>query len=449
MFGFSRREREAARRREQIERQELYAQLRSALAGTGYVPAAPVLSGTYVTPETGITVAPLFAAVNVISTDIATLPRKLYRRLPDGGRIVEEEIPQLATIHDLIHVQPNEDMDSFRWMQTSMSHVLTRGNSYSQIVREDGWPVDLVPLNPSKTVPKRAEGSDRLYYETEDGNKLKPEDVLHFAGMGFDGVQGYSPITVCRQTVGLTIAVEQYGASFFGNGARVSGFIKLAKTLTELAKGNLRGSFNRVHQGTQNAHQIGFLEEGMDWVSANFSPNDGQFLETRQFQVLDIARLYRIPPHKLGDYSESHLASVEEANLDYVAMTLLGWVSMVEAQMNLKLLTREQRRTHVIALDMSALLRGNIAARTARYQTLRNAGAINADEIRLGEGMNPLPKGMGGDKYLVQGQYVPLDQVGNAPLISPAPASSKEPSSDQDSQSDQSDPETAPLAKAA
>ena len=153
----------------------------------------------------------------------------------------------------------------------------------------------------------------------------------------------------------------------------------------------------------------------MDWVQNSFSPDDGQFLQTRQFQVLDIARLYRMPPHKIGDYSQSHLANVEEANLDYVAMTLAGWVTMWERELNRKLLTREQRRTHQIGFDMSVLLRGNSAARMTRAQTLRNTGAWSANDIRRSEGMNPIAAELGGDKYLVQSQYVPLDQVGVVP----------------------------------
>lgn len=392
-------------------------QIRSIIGG-GYVPAAPVLSGTYITPETGLTVAPVYAAVNVISTDLATLPRHVYRKLPGGGREIEREM-ELGVINDIVGAEPNDEMDGFRWLQTLMGHVLTRGNAYCEIVRKDGWPVSLELLHPGRTVPRRVDDVGALYYLLDNERKLSPENVLHFAGMGFDGIVGYSPITICRQTVGLTIAAEQYGAAYFGNGARMNGFLKTAKALKAGAISNLRNTFNQIHQGTQNAHQIGILEEGMDWVQNSFSPDDGQFLQTRQFQVIDIARIFRIPPHKIGDYSQSHLANVEEANLDYQAMTLMGWVTMLERQLTIKLLTREQRRTHEIGFDMTALMRGNSAARMARAQTLRNTGAWSANEIRLAEGFNPLPDGSGGDLHLVQGQYVPLDQVGKLPPTPP------------------------------
>jgi HK97 family phage portal protein len=413
-----------SRARDWLRTRRTRAELRA--IGGGFVPAGPVVSGVYVTPETALALTSVYAAINVISTDIASMPRNVLRKLPGGGREVDESHP----VQPLISTTPNDELDGFRYTQASMNHVLSRGNGYTEIVRDKstGTPLDLHILHPTKTQPKFGENG-RLYYELTDGAtgtsghppRLAADDVIHLAGMGFNGLIGYSPITVARQTIGLSIAAEQFGASFFGNGAIAKGFIKLARKLSEQALNNLRGSYNRVHQGSQNANQVGILEEGADWVNTQVAPDDAQFLETRKFQVVDVARLFRLPPHKIGDYSESHLANVEEANLDYVCTTLLGWVCMIEAQWNRKLLTRLDRLTHEIRIDMSALLRGNTAARMVRWQGLRNMGAVNADEIRLGEGMNPLPAGKGGDLYLVQGQYIPLDQVGKQPLMAPSP----------------------------
>lgn len=403
--------------REWRDRRKLHAELRSiSYIGGGAVPSAPVLSGTFVTPETALGLAAVFSAVNVISRDIAAMPCHVYRRLPGGGREIDSSHP----VEDLVSVQPNDEMDAFRYKQTEMSHTLTRGNGMSEIVRNPrtGSPLSLEILHPSKTLIKRTD-SGKLYYELDNKKKLAPENVLHLAGMGFDGVMGYCPITLMRQTVGLSLGAEQYGASFFGNSARTSGWIKLAKRITEQAANNLRKTFNQIHQGSQSAHQIGILEEGMDFVSSQFSPEDSQFLQTREFQVKDIARIFSIPPHKIGDYSESHLANVEEANIDYAATTLLGWVLMIESQANMKLLTREERKTHEIGIDMSVLLRGNVQARMLRIQTLRNTGSICTDEIRISEGYNPIGPEKGGDKFLVQAQYVPLDQVGKGPPIVP------------------------------
>lgn len=402
--------------------------MRTLNGGGGYVPAAPVISGTYITPETALGLAAVFAAVNVVSRDIASLPRLVVKRLPKGGFEPDES----HYLWDLFNTAANDEIDAFRYTQTEISHVLTRGNGYSEVVRDKGRPVAFHSLHPSKTVPKRTE-SKRLYYELTDQPlpggqypRLAAEDVIHLAGLGFNGLMGYSPITVARQTIGLGVAVEQYGAAYFGNSAKPHGILKTPQKLSEAAVNNLRRTMNQVHQGSQSAHQLMILEQGMDWVQAQFSPEDGQFLLTREFQVKEVARLYGLPPHKLGDYSESHLANVEEANLDYIAMTIYGWVCMVEHQWNFKLLTREERRQHRIILDMEGMLRGNTEARMKKYQTMRNVGAMSADEIRVREGLNPIGPEKGGDIYAIQGQYVPLDQVGKGPPAPPPKATPPE-----------------------
>lgn len=393
---------------------------RSSLTGTGFVPASPVLSGTFVTPQSAQSLAAVYAAINCISRDIATLPRNVYKRLEGGGR----EIDSNRELNELIMVSPDGERDAFSYWQTCMSHVLGWGNSYSEIVRNSrGEPVELNVLHPSKTKPMRTD-SGRLFYHLDNDRKLPAENVLHFAGYGFDGIQGYSPITVARQTIGLGLAVEQFGASFFGNGMTPKGLIKLMKTLSPRAQANLRDQLNSRHQGPQNAHNVLFLEEGMDWINTQINPNDGQWLETRNFQKKEIATIYSLPPHKLGDYSESHLANVEEANDDYITKTLLGWICGLESQANFKLLSRADRKTHFIAFDLDALERASTAARMSKWQTMRNLGAINADEIRLREGFNPIGVDKGGDLYVIQGQYMPLDQVGKQPSTPPSKRSS-------------------------
>jgi HK97 family phage portal protein len=406
-----------------LQARRLRSELRALNGSGGYVPAAPILSGTFVTPETALGLTAVFCAINVISRDVASLPRHVYKQLPGGGQEIDPSHRAEALIGQL---DPNEDMGRFRWTQTSMGHVLGRGNGYSEIVRENGYPVGLELLHPVKTVPKRS-ASKKLVYELENKKILPAEDVVHFAGMGFDGISGYCPITVCRQSMGSGIATEQFGAAFFGNAAVPHGLLKHPKRLSEAAANNLRKTFNQVHQGSQSAHNFAILEEGMDWLNTQVSPEDSQFLQSRQFTVLEVARLFSVPPHKLGDYSQAHLANVEESNLDYLATTILGWVCMIDDELSRKLLTKEERKTHRIMTDLTALLRGNTAVRTTYYQTMRNMGAMSADDIRVAEGLNPLPAGKGGDLYLVQAQYQPLDQVGKAPPPAPRTSNRKAP----------------------
>lgn len=400
-----------------LEQRRIRAEMRS-VAGGGAVPAAPVLSGTFVTPETAIGLTAVYCALNVISGDVACLPRHVYKTLKGGGLEIESDhsAEWLLGAGD-----PNEDMGNFRYLQTEMGHVLGRGNGYSEIVRENGFPVGLEPLHPVKTLPKRTKAG-KLYYLLDNKRELLAEDVLHFAGLGFDGVSGYSAITLCRQSLGVTIATEQHGAAFFGNGAIMGGVLKHPRRLGEAAQSNLRKTINQVHQGTQSAYNLLILEEGMDYQDRGISPEDSQFIEGRQFGVLEVARMFRCPPHKLGDYSQAHLANVEESNLDYLATTILTWVTMLDDEATRKLLTRKERQAGLVVLtDLRALLRGNTATRTAYYQVMRNMGAMSANDIRIAEGANPLPAGRGGDLYVVQGQYVPLEKVGETPVFPAQP----------------------------
>ena len=250
-----------------LEQRRIRATMRS-FAGGGAVPAAPVLSGTFVTPETAIGLTAVYCALNVISGDVASLPRHVYKTLDGGGLTIERDHPAewLIGVGD-----PNEEMGRFRYVQAEMGHVLGRGNGYSEIVRKNGFPTALEPLHPVKTLPKRTK-SGRLYYLLDNKETLKPEDVVHLAGMGFDGLSGYSAITLCRQSLGVTIATEQFGAAFFGNGAIPAGVLKHPRRLGEAAMSNLRKTINQVHQGSQSAHNLLILEEGMDYMDRGIIP---------------------------------------------------------------------------------------------------------------------------------------------------------------------------------
>lgn len=379
--------------------------------GAGAIPSAPILSGTYITPQTALGLTAVYAGINVISKDIAALPRRVCEILPDGSEIPAPN----HYLNYLLSVSPDDEIDSFRWVRDDQAHVLGWGNGHSEVVRNGRGEVQSIHiLDPAKTKAKRTD-SGRLYYELLDSKrKLSSDNVLHMAGLGFNGLEGYSPITIARQSIGLSMGAEQFGASFFGNGAVGKGVIKLAKRIGEAAVNNLRKSFGQVHQGSSNAHNVIILEEGMDYVQTQIPPNDAQFLETRRFTVEEIARLLGLPPHKIGDYSNAHMANVEESNLDYIATTIAGWVAMRESQYNWKLLSKEERRRYVIRHDMSSLMMGNSVARAQYYQIMRNLGVMSADDICRREGMLPIGKDNGGNLYVIQSQYVQLIHAGLA-----------------------------------
>lgn len=401
---------------------------------------SPVLSGVVVTPQSALTLTAFYSGVNVISTDVAKLPFGLYRTLRGGGIKLASKDPR----HRLLRVRPNPEMNAMRYWQAVMGHALGWGGHFSEIVRDgDGMPRELWPLHPGTTKPFRDKTTKALYYQDiNTGKRWLPENILHIAGLGFDGISGYSPATQGRQAIGLGIGAERFGASLFGNGAVPNGILKTAKTLSETAVKRLRESINIVHRGSENANQFLVLEEGLEWIQTQISPEAAQFLLTRQFQVLEIARLLNLPPHKVGDWSQAHLAGVEEGNLDYATNTLTGWLEAIEAECNHKLLFEDELDRLFCQHDMSALLRGNMAARASYFKELKLIGVVNADTVAAAEGL-PIPgPDNGGNLYTIQSQNIPAQNAGK-PQPKPAPAP-KTPSVKPD---DEPAPETKPDAE--
>jgi len=377
--------------------------------GDGLFPARSTLSGTSVTPKTALGLTAAYAAINVLSGDVSALPLPVYRRRPDGGRDEARDHP----LWEILNVTPDDETPSIRFRHAMIGHKLGWGNGYAEIVRDNGGRIKSLHLLDPRTKAMRTDGV--LEYRLIDGKILRPVDVFHIAGFGYDGLSGYSPIELARESVGLAMAAEQFSASFFGNSMTVSGFIKLAGKLTDEARQNLRKSFEKMHGGPENAHRIGFLEQGHEFVQTSISPENAQLLASRQFQVLEIARLFRIPPHKIGDYVQAHLSSVEEANLDYLVTTLLALCEQDEQAMNFRLLTSEERKKgYYVEHNMAAFMRGNMIARAEFYTKLRDLGVLTPNQIARFENLNPI--GSEGDVRLV-----PLNMTSLANAGKPTP----------------------------
>jgi HK97 family phage portal protein len=380
-----------------------------AITHAGGLVSTPVLSAILVTPQTSLNFTSVFAAVNTIATDLASLPFGTYRRIDENARARAPEV----MADRILALRPNDECNSFRFRQALMGHVLLWGNGFAEVVRDGrGQPRELWLLNPAFVQPKRDDSGNLYYLLNDNQKKLAPENVIHIAGLGFDGLVGHSAIHQCRQAIGLGIASEEFGASFFGNGATPHGVVVHPRKLTTTARQNIRESYYQVHQTTKNAHHLMVLDEGMEWKPTTMPLEDAQFLATRAFQNLEIARIFRIPPHKLGDYSQAHMTNVEEANRNYVETTLAGWALAIEAEFDNKLLFEQEREDRIFFHhNFFRLERGNTQSRTAYYQVMRNLGAFSADDIRVSEGLNPIGPEKGGDLYLVQAQYRPLKEA--------------------------------------
>jgi HK97 family phage portal protein len=388
------------------------------LIGEEYIWTTPPTSaGMYVTSRTALESTALLATFNVIATDVAMLPLDVYQRLPGGGRrnAVEHSNDEILTR------SPDGETTPTRWRQALMGHALAFGNGYAEIERVGrGRPYKLHLLDPETTHVERRE--DRLGYRLADGKWLESANVLHVAGLGFDGLCGYNFVRLIRQAIGLGAAAESYGADYFANGAEPNGYIKTPMPLNPKAKAELREGWFDVHGGAGKRHKTGVLSGGSEWVSTSSDPEKTQLVEVRKFQLNDVVRPWRVPPHKVGDFSQAHLANIEASNLDYLTTALMPWLKAIEQEFTFKLFSRaEWQMGYYVEHNVNALLRGDIASRFSAYEIATRNGWMSRDEVRQRENDNPMGEAKGGSIYTVQSQNIPLDQVGKTP-VEPAPA---------------------------
>lgn len=374
-------------------------------------------SGKTVNERTALQTTAVYACVRILSETIASLPLHVYR-YTEGGKTKDTE----HALYTLLHDEPNPDMTSFVFRETLMSHLLIWGNAYSQILRDrSGQVIGLYPLLPDQMSVHRSEKGKLFYvynrYEEDNPNfqekgsiVLSQEEVLHIPGLGFDGLIGYSPIALAKNAVGMTLACEEYGASFFSNGANPGGVLEHPGILKD--PGKVRDSWNAVYQGTRNAHKVAVLEEGMSYKQIGIPPEEAQFLETRKFQINEIARLFRIPPHMVGDLEKSSFSNIEQQSLEFVKYTLDPWVVRFEQALKKSLLLPEEKKTHFIKFNVDGLLRGDYQSRMNGYAIGRQNGWLSTNDIRKLEELNPIPPEEGGDLYLINGNMTKLKDAG-------------------------------------
>ncbi|MFR2033785.1 MAG: phage portal protein [Agathobacter sp.] len=375
-------------------------------------------SGKPVNERTAMQTTAVYACVRILAEAVASLPLHVYEYQDDGGKKLVHDHP----LYYLLHDEPNPEMTSFVFRETLMSHLLIWGNAYAQIIRDGaGRVLGLYPLLPDKMDVQRDDRGNiyYVYSRNSDENpmfkeygdiRLKAEDVLHIPGLGFDGLIGYSPIAMAKNAVGMTLACEEYGASFFANGANPGGVLEHPGVLKDPSK--VRESWNSVYRGVSNAHKIAVLEEGMKYQQIGIPPEEAQFLETRKFQINEIARLYRIPPHMVGDLDKSSFSNIEQQSLEFVKYTLDPWVIRWEQSLQRSLLLPGEKGKYFIKLNVDGLLRGDYQSRMNGYAVGRQNGWFSANDIREMENMNPIPDEEGGNLYLINGAMTKLADAG-------------------------------------
>ena len=359
----------------------------------------------------------VYSCVRILAEAVAGLPLHLYRYKEDGGKEKAIDHPLYLLLHD----EPNPEMSSFVFRETLMTHLLLWGNAYAQIIRNGkGEVIALYPLMPDRmTVDRDRDG--KLYYEytvsTDDAPtvkgtvvRLKPSDVLHIPGLGFDGLVGYSPIAMAKNAIGMAIACEEYGAKFFANGAAPGGVLEHPGTIKD--PGRVRESWQSTFGGSGNANKIAVLEEGMKYTPIGISPEQAQFLETRKFQINEIARIFRVPPHMVGDLEKSSFSNIEQQSLEFVKYTLEPWLVRWEQSIQRTLFSPEEKKQYFAKFNVEGLLRGDYASRMSGYATARQNGWMSANDIRELENMDRIPAEDGGDLYLINGNMLPLGNAG-------------------------------------
>ena len=389
------------------------------LSGSSYnVLFGKTTSGKNVNERSAMQVTAVYACVRILSESIAGLPLHAYRYLKDGAKEKAINHP----LYRLLHDEPNPEMTSFVFRETLMSHLLLWGNAYAQIIRNGkGEILSLYPLMPNRMTVDRASNGEIYYtYMVNDSDNptlkaqgqvyLRKDDVLHIPGLGFDGLVGYSPISMAKNAVGMALACEEYGAKFFENGASPSGVLEHPSTIKNPDK--LRESWNSLFKGSGNSHRVAVLEEGLTFKPIAISPNEAQFLETRKFQIDEIARIFRIPPHMVGDLEKSSFSNIEQQSLEFVKYTLNPWVTRWEQAIQRSLFLESEKREYFVKFNVDGLLRGDYASRMNGYATARQNGWMSANDIRELENMDLIPDELGGNLYLINGAMTKLQDAG-------------------------------------
>jgi HK97 family phage portal protein len=385
--------------------------------GGGYT-----LAGVNVTAENALTVSAVYASVNRIATDLAALAYHLHRRRPDKGADLASEDPR----YQFAALEWNEEQGAFPARQTMVAHALLAGDGYASIERDpfDGsavrlWLMDPRRTRPDRTRPTKTNPRGQLFY-FEEGNPRAffASDIIHIHPLGWDGLTGKSPIALHREGIGLARAAQGAAGAFFANGSKPGGVLKYPGELSDTAKASLRASWERIHGGAENAGAVAILEEGMAYESITLSPEDAQYIETRKFEAAEIARIFAVPPHKIG---LEPIGDPEAGNLEYLSAVVLPWAEQIEQEWTRKLVFKDERATLYFEHSLTSYLRGNSAARSAFYRTLFDLGVMSPNQIAAAENLEPI--GPAGDRrYLPVNNYAPIDALPpTTPVAAPPP----------------------------
>lgn len=395
-------------------------------------------AGIDVSEESALTFSAVYGCVRILAESAASLPLKVYRRAGERGKATAREHWAWPLLHDT----PNPDMTAVVWRELGMVHVLTWGNAYSRIEwAGDGSARAFWPIHPARVAVKRTAGG-RVVYEVRPDPATDPPgghpavveaaDMLHVPALGWNGLVGLSPVRLAREAVGLGLAAEAFGAGFFGNGARPGGVLSVPQALDPKARAKLREAWEEAHQGVERAGRVAVLGLGATFAATTIPPEDAQFLETRRFQVAEVARIFRVPPHMLAELERATFSNIEHLGLEFVMHSLRPWLVRWEQEINRKLFGTAGTAGLYCEHAVDGLLRGDQASRFNAYAVGRQWGWLSADDVRELENLPPLADGAG-SVYLQPLNMIPAGAGASAPPPPPPPpAAADAPGADPD-----------------
>jgi HK97 family phage portal protein len=367
------------------------------------------LSGVSVTEYSSLRHSPVWCGVTTLAADVARVPLSLYKVLPNGGKIPFKT----HRLYRILHDDANPEMTSYKFRETMQALCLLFGNAYAEIVRTElGDVAGLYPILPSRVVPFREERGGRLRYRVSNPNGgqsvVAPENILHLSSVSFDGIIGESMVSHASESIGLGMAAEKFGAAFFGNGATFGGVASYDQKLDPAQRADIQTAIEAIHQGVDRAHKILVLGMGAKFTERGTKPSDAQMTELRDFQVREVARWLKMPPHKLQDYKDAHFTNVEHSEISYWVGCVGSWFKMWEQELTRKCVKPLEYGQQAIGFNMNAQMRGDSQARGEFYSKMFGIGALSVNDILQLEDMNPI--GPSGDLHLVPLNMVPLER---------------------------------------
>tara|TARA_R100001163_G_scaffold34604_1_gene26691 strand:+ start:1918 stop:3099 length:1182 start_codon:yes stop_codon:yes gene_type:complete len=354
--------------------------------------------------ERALTLTAVWCAIRLLSESVSSLPISVFTRKPNGDKIEDTKNP----IYNLVKFKPNSYQNKITFFEFIMLSICTDGNAYARIIRNNaGRPVELICLDPDnvEVVIKDYE----LFYQVNENGVYDASDILHFKTITDDGINGISPIDQCSKALNWSSSLEEFGSTFFSNGAKPSSILQTDRALSDTALQRLKTSFNNNYGKLRNSNSTIVLEEGLTFKPISISPEQAQFLSSRQFSIEEVARIFNVPPHLLKDLSKSSFNNIEMQSQEFVTYTLMPYITRIEQEMNLKLFRTNELGKTFVEFNVNGLLRGDVKSRTESYKTAITNGYMSINEVRRKENLNGIK---GGDKYFMQMNMTTIDKIG-------------------------------------